>query len=117
MSIIRFCILLALFILVAGCASSDPTPNPLAGFNFCFSPDPAKLDKAIQADYLDYIQKLPTKERKFAYYASDFEDGTGRHAIAILIELNGTEWTHVLIYDRDNKRIKVTKYISGHYAS
>jgi hypothetical protein len=116
-NIIRFpiWILLAAFVGVAGC--SIKTPDPLAGWSFCFSQDPAKLDQAIQADYHVYIEKLPSEEKKFASYAHDFEDGTGRHAITLIVNLNGTEWTHILIYDNNNKRIKAIKYVSGHYRS
>jgi hypothetical protein len=31
--------------------------------------------------------------------------------------LNGTAWNHVLIYDKDNKRVKVIKYVGYHYRS
>jgi hypothetical protein len=85
----------------------------LDGFHICFSQDPAKLDKAIQSDYQDYMQKLPPKERKVATYDNDFEDGKGQHAILITVGLNGTNWRHILIYDKNNKRIRAIKYVSG----
>jgi hypothetical protein len=110
-------ILLTTFALVVGCAGLAHHPDPLAGWKLCFDQDPSKLDKAIQYDYQDYIQKLPPKEKKISYYAHSFEDGTGRHAVTIRIDLNGTEWTHVLIYDNGGKRIKTIRYISGHYRS
>lgn len=112
-----FYTLLAGLVWTAGCAGPTRHPDPLAGWKLCPSQDPKYLNKAIRADYQDYIQKLPSQERGFASYAHDFEDGTGRHAVTIIINLNGTEWTHALIYDREGKRVKVIKYISGHYRS
>jgi hypothetical protein len=100
--------LMAMFVLGFGCVT-----NPLEGWHFS-NLDP---NKVIAADYLDYIQKLPSSERKYAYYAHSFEDGTGKYAVQIEIPLNGTWWEHVLIYDKDNKRIKTIKYSNGHYAS
>jgi|SRR6185369_10362134 len=119
MSIIRFafCVLMAAVIFVVGCTASKPTPDPLAGFHFCFDQDPSKLNKVIQDDYQDYILKLPPEERKYATYDNDYEDGTGQHAILITIGLNGENWRHILIYDKDNKRTKTIKYISGNSRS
>jgi hypothetical protein len=92
--------------------------NPLAGWHFCFSQDPNKLNKAITVDYQDYIQTLPPKERQFVQGGiSLFEDGTGRHAVKIEIPYYGVWREHVLIYDKDNKRIKVTTYSGGGYRS
>lgn len=105
--------LMTMLILGFGCK----TPDPLAGFHFCFDQDPKKLDKAIQDDYQDYIQKLPPEERKFATYDNDFEDGTGQHAVLITVGIHDTNWRHILIYDKNNKRIKVIKYVSGHSMS
>ena len=87
------------------------------GWHFCFSQDPNKLDKAIAANYQDYIQKLPSEERNYVGTIHLFEDGAGRHAVKIEIGLNGTWWEHVLIYDKNNKRIKTIKYSSGGYRS
>jgi hypothetical protein len=43
------------------------------------------------------------------------EDGSGQHAITIQVAWYGTDWAHVLVYDKDNKRVKVVRYVSGHY--
>ena len=72
----------------------------------------------IADDYGDYFQTLPHREK---YCVTEkkmwfLEDGTGRHAVKIEIPLNETYYEHVLIYDKDNKRIKVIKYASR-YAS
>src|SRR5213592_1037892 len=113
MSVIRFCVLLASLVLAVGCTTSKPTPSPLAGFSLCFSQDPAKLVKAIQSDYQDYIKRLPPEERKNVALIHTLEDGTGQHAINIEIGINGTWWEHVLIYDKENNRTKVVKYKGG----
>jgi hypothetical protein len=119
------CILLAVSILSSGCTSLlhpiNSTfarhSNPIAGWKSCWSQDPEKLAKAIRDDYQDYIQKLPQKVRNRIGPIQLFEDGTGKYAVTIAVDSKGTEWTHVLIYDRANKRVEVIKYVSGHYMS
>jgi hypothetical protein len=118
MSITRFayCILLATFVFVVGCASPKSTPDPLVGWNFCVSQDPGRLDKAIRDDYQDYIQKLPPKEKADVGIIDLLEDKTGQHAVRI--EISGYAcWYHILFYDKDNKRVKVIKYYVGRYMS
>jgi len=119
MNITRFIILLSAFALVVGCAAPKPTPDPLAGWKPIFGREYEKVDGAVKCDYQDYIQILPTEERNRASLSPIFlfEDGTGQHAVRFTIGLNGIVWEHVLIYDKDNKRIKAIKYASGHYAS
>ena len=113
------------FLLLAAlvCTSSCTTvrhSSPLEGWKGGTTAyEGCPYGKAIIDDYRNYIEKLPRKER---YYVSDFdirffEDGTGQHAVQISIPLNGVWREHVLIYDKDNKRIKVIKYASGRYAS
>ena len=79
-----------------------------------------KPDKAIGDDYHAYIDKLSPKERNGLRPTFYFEDGNGQHAVAIEIGIDGiwegTYWKHVLIYDKENKRIKVIKYKDGHYS-
>lgn len=96
------------------CTTSTPAPDPLAGWKLDLKEQP---NAAITKDYQDYIRKLPPEEKKFAALGQFLEDGTGQHAIVIGIALNGTDWSHVLFYDKQNKRIRVVKYISGHYRS
>jgi len=105
--------------MISGCSLfyPKPTSDPLAGWKLCQSQDPKDLDQAIRDDYQDYIQKLSPKERKFAEYNNDFEDGMGQHAVEIIIGINGRYWRHILIYDKDNKRIRTIKYATGYYAS
>jgi hypothetical protein len=110
-----FCILLAMFLCGFGCSSSKPAPDPLAGFHAASK----GLDQSIVNDYQNYIKNLSPEEKQNLgpYPTSFFEDGTGQHAVKIKIGLNGTSWEHVLIYDKDNKRIKAIKYSTGRYAS
>ena len=46
-----------------------------------------------------------------------FEDGTGQRAVQFQIGLKGTWWVYVLIYDQNDKRTRVVKYVRGHYMS
>lgn len=96
-------------ILQSGCASK-PAPDPLAGWQGDFNEQP---NSEIIADYQNYIQQLPSKERKFATVDDWLKDGTGQHAIKITVGLDGKNWRHILIYNKDNKRIRTIKYISG----
>ena len=95
------------------CSTSKPTLDPLAGWR----PASHSADKAIVDDYQNYIQTLSPEEKKYLGPISYFEDGTGQHAAVITMGLNGTWWRHILIYDKDNKRIKTIKYSSGGYRS
>jgi hypothetical protein len=113
MSALRFIFLLVGFILIAGCMSK-PTPDPLAGWQLEFNGQP---DPALEKDYQDYVQALSPEEKKFARAGHYYKDGTGQHALVAEVALNGTWWFHVLIYDKNNKRIKVTKYSPGGYRS
>jgi hypothetical protein len=98
------------------CSAPKPTLDPLAGWNVDLGHQP---DQAITKDYRGYIQTLPAKEK---YYVQDYniwflKNEAGQHAVSIKIPLDGTWWNHVLIYDKDDKRIKTIKYASGNYRS
>jgi hypothetical protein len=99
---------LAALVWVVGCA----TPNPLAGWHFS-NLDNLRSNPAITADCHDYVQKLPSRQKGFIDSVDYFEDGTGQHAVDIKIVFNGTRWEHVLIYNKENKRIKVIKHKSS----
>jgi hypothetical protein len=115
MKIIQFivCFLLAMLLCGFGCSSSKPTPDPLAGWQKEYG----KVDQSIVNDYQDYLQKLPPEDRKYIGPMEFFKDGMGQHAVEIEEALNGTWWFHVLIYDKENKRIKAIKFSPGKYAS
>ena len=108
-------ILLATF-LVGGCSTPNPAPDPLAGWREMLGVgnDP---DKAITDDYQSYIQSLTPEERKSPSLPHFYVDGKGQHAIRFEVIMNGAGWAHVLIYDKEDKRIKVIKYFRAFYRS
>ena len=113
MNLIRFtiCFLALAFVCVTGCATKS-IPDPLAGWQVELLADPNEI---ITKDYQDYIKQLPENERNYTGPVFYFGDGTGQHAIAFEVALNGSDWRHVLIYDKSNRRIQTIKYFSGHY--
>jgi hypothetical protein len=112
---LAFLVLVAAFFWTAGCITH---PDPLAGWHSS-SLNSLHSNKAITDDSQDYIQslKLSPEKRSYVAYIEFFEDGTGQHAEKITISLNKTDWENVLIYDKDDKRVKTIKYVSGHSAS
>jgi hypothetical protein len=113
-------ILLTALVWSSGCSMfARQHPDPLSGWHFC-SLNNLDTNKAVSDNYHEYINKLPPEERKDVGSVFYFEDGTGRHAVTIEVSINGifegTEWRHVLIYDNENKRIKVIKYVKGYYS-
>jgi hypothetical protein len=108
--------LMTMFFLGFGCNTSKPAPDPLAGWHFYSR---TKVSRSITDDYQDYIQKLPPEVRYYAKGSliSFFVDGVGQHAVKIEIPLNGTYSEHVLIYDNNDKRIKVVVFSGGRYSS
>jgi hypothetical protein len=68
---------------------------------------------AVVADYNEYIEKLPKAERpgvsNVKYYVDDME----RNAVAVLVYVGNTQWTHLVVYDKQNKRAGVTKFVAG----
>jgi hypothetical protein len=117
MKITRFaaCFLFAVLVCSFGCTASKPTPDPLTGFHAARK----GLDQSIVKDYQTYMRMLSPEEQKYLGPSpvSYFEDGTGQHAAVITIGIDHKVWRHILIYDKDDKRIKTIKYISGDYAS
>jgi hypothetical protein len=109
-----FPFLLAVIFCAVGCAAPKPTPDPLAGWKLTGF---ESANKPIEDDYKAYIEKLPTDEKNGLGTIQFFEDETGQYAVRIEIALNGADWAHILIYDKNNKRNKVIKYVTGRYAS
>jgi hypothetical protein len=104
--------------MISGCGLLYPKPthDPLAGWQIAYKEEP---NQAITKDYQDYIQKeklIPGKVDGFIIEGF-FKDGTGQHAISMEASIGGNEWRHILIYDKNDKRIKTIKYVSGGYAS
>ena len=117
-----FYFLLTVTVCLTGCFTPMDSPvevfyshtNPVEGWkNLQFAKDP-NPSPAIDKDYHDFINK---SVRGFILDTNYLEDGKGQHAITIQAGRDDTYWTYVLIYDRNDKRIKVKKYISGHYMS
>lgn len=109
---------LTALILEAGCVS-QPSPDPLAGWKILLSRDSEKLDKAIKDDYRSYIQEILAPKKLFIdeediwFYTDDF----GQHAVRIEVPKNGNYYEYVLIYDKNNSRVKTLKYFGGRYRS
>ena len=126
----RFWLLLSALVLAIifgfRCGTSKPTTDPLADFHFS-SLNNLDSNKTITADYQDYIKKLSLKSPDFVGSVDYSEDATGRHAVHIeigihrkwwdLTQESGRWWEHILIYDKDNNRLKVIKYRNGGYGS
>jgi hypothetical protein len=112
--VLIFLVILAAIFYTVGCVEIIHHPDPLAGWEYDLDDQP---DKAIVADYQKYIRKLPPNERNLGQIWFFKKDGTSQHAIRIEIPLNGVWWYHVLIYDKDDKRIEAIKYASGQYRS
>jgi hypothetical protein len=104
--------------VISGCSCSapKPAPDPLAGFHV-ISLVHLDNNKIITDDYKSYIQTLSPEEKKRLGTIFFYEDEAGQHAVEITIGLNGTWWRHILIYDKDNKRIKTIKSSTGRYSS
>ena len=83
--------------------------------------------KAISDDVQDFVNKLPVDHlpdyvgggtRRWCYWISRMtflEDGAGQHAVSFEIPHDGTHWEYVLIYDKNNKRVKAVRYVKGYY--
>jgi len=117
------CILLSASILLTGCiflmhpinSTFARHSNPIAGWKSCAVQNPDQFPPAIHDDYLAYRRKLESNIENIIISVAFYEDSTGQRAVSIELDYNGTTWTHVLIYDRNNKRIKTIKYVSGYY--
>jgi len=118
MKITRFTsfILLGTLLWVVGCASPKPVPDPLAGWRELVK-ESDKPSQEITNDYQSYIQSLPPKEREYPTAPHFYSDGNGQHAIRFNVNVDGASWAHVLIYDKESKRVKVIKYFYAYYRS
>src|ERR1039457_5876635 len=96
-------------IVLAGCAAPKPAPDPLAGWTPCWSQDPKDFDK-ITADCHAYINELPQELKVGVGPIEYLEDGTGQHAVRFETGRKEISYAHVLIYGKDNKRIKTVEY-------
>jgi len=71
------------------------------------------LDKVVITDYNVYIGALLPAERVGVADVRSFADDTGQHAVAITVNGKDGSWMHVLVYDKQNKRLRVSKEIQG----
>jgi len=109
-------LLVAAIFWITGCSAPKPPSDPLAGWRELVK-ESDKPNQAITDDFHRYIQSLQAKERESATYVHYYEDGEGQHALRFEVPINGADWAHVLIYNKENKRIKAIKYFKGHYRS
>jgi hypothetical protein len=111
--------LIAITLLIIGCARPSHSPDPLQGWSLSQSQEPANYDKRIVNDYQDYIQHLPPNERRYVnrFNIWFFDNKTEQHAVKIRIPLNGVWREHILIYDRDGKRTDTVDHAGSRYAS
>lgn len=113
LSFLAKCFLFAGLILTTGCSILTHHSDPLAGWKL----ERHEPDQLIKKDYSEYIATLPTEVRLSAGPVTFLSDGANQHAIQFETGANGKSWAHVLIYDKNDKRIKVIKYFKGYYAS
>jgi len=69
--------------------------------------------ETVVTDYNAYIEKLPKAERPGVSDVKYYVDDMGRSAVAVLVNVGGTQSTHLLIYDKQNKRTGLTKFSMG----
>jgi hypothetical protein len=66
----------------------------------------------VVTDYNAYIEKLPKAERPGVADVKYYVDGDGQPGVAVLVIVEGVEWTHFLTYDKQSKRTAVKKFVS-----
>ena len=129
----------AAIICLSGCEMFAGHTNPIAGWKvvgevgckvgeMSAEVSPIIGYKEISDDVQKFVNKLPVDHlpdycgggtRRWCYWLEDmrfYEDVTGQHAVGFHIPHDGTWWGYVLIYDKNNKRVKAVRYVEGHYA-
>jgi hypothetical protein len=106
---------LAVSFLAVGCVAPKPVSEPMSGWNRLPDRDQS-LNKSLIDDCQSYVRPL----RAEGHFIDDsdiwfFQNGSGQHAIEIEMTTDRRQLVHVLIYDKNDKRIKVIKYASGWY--
>jgi hypothetical protein len=120
MKITRFTflfILLAASICWTGCEMFASHTNPLVGWQKDYNSRPG--DQVIEKDCNDFIKTFQPVGERPAQITGLYKDGTGQHAanIEIFKYHQNASCQYFLIYDKDDKRIKVIKYGCGSYQS
>jgi hypothetical protein len=135
-----YTLLFTTFFLLVGCES---TKDPLAGWKevspigYSSSYSDATIFtlagyKAITDDVQTFVRTLPEDRhqyypgyqfqpvtvRSWCYYIHRitlFESSNGQHAVKIEIPVNGVVHNYVLIYNKENVRIRKTRFANGWY--
>jgi hypothetical protein len=113
----------ALSLLVTGCLHikpRDPLPVSQGWKSLELGREIRTVPKAVIEDSQAYIQRLPKSERSQVTLVETaikyFGNTNGQHAVFFEIGkpalFGEIIWAHVLIYDQNNKRVKVMKYKS-----
>lgn len=104
--------------IVLGCGRSDSKaiPDPLAGWQKAYKEEPSQ---AIEKDYRDFIQKLQSEGKGQAQVTGYYKNESGQHLINIEIfeHDKNASWQYALVYDKDDKRVKMIKYGYVEYQS
>ena len=90
----------------------------MAGWKILGTIDRAPIPKTVEQEARAYFQILPAEEKHWLGnddHINYYEDRTGQHA-GVLDAFHDSEfWAVALIYDRDNRRIRVLRYSWGSY--
>jgi hypothetical protein len=111
-------LLIAAFVL-SGCAPRIQ-PNPLLGWKDLGveSVVGCPFGEVVCEDYRAYVRAMARHEQNLVIdHNVEFYTKQELRAVEILIHTKGIKWKHVLIYDRDNKRVSAMKYAGGTYRS
>jgi hypothetical protein len=100
-------------------ANLEP-PNRQKGRSYMPPGSIYHIDQKIIDDYKAYIQQVkPTESDLYVDEVDFYEDGTGQHAVRIVINTNTYHKfaVYYLMYDKDNVRTKIIKagtfYMTG----
>lgn len=110
------CVSLTALFLIVGCA----TPNALVGWKQVLSRgDDVKLEEALRTDAINYMDTVVFKERRVSGPFWFYEDGSGQHAIGMEVfqKHENASWEYLIVYSKENKRVKVIKYGYRRYQS
>lgn len=111
------CILIAICLGISACT---PHTDPLHDWRGIGYLDNTPVPEDIKRDAQSYFQSLGPIERQVALDSSSIEyleDGNGRHGMVLSAQHDGERWHYAVLYDSDNRRIKVLKYSVGGYMS
>jgi hypothetical protein len=115
-------LLSALFVITLFLAFNGCTPHsdPMKGWKELGRLSNTAAPETITKDAQTFIQTLPATEKVASgedYNVTYWEDVIGQHAVVLNTPHDGEHWHYALIYDQNNRRIKVIKYSTGSYMS